>query len=173
MEEEPASPLQDRIAEAAKLLGLDPEDVQHRKLLLEAVQKAPKKKRGPGRPKGSVKWSESRLESLGALARVYEIESGLSGQSSISDLQLAKRICESRPGPDTAKRRAIDYLRAVIFRHENALAFQSVEVVRRHLPAARKAYEWFLYQTADTDAEPPEDLDGEDCGDDRRDELDD
>lgn len=131
------------MAEAAKLLGLDPEDERHRALLLECVRAASKKR---GRPKGSEHWNSRKLIDLGLDAERldWEVipEDRAARRLELSDAKLAKKI------------------------FDNVKGFQSIEVVRRHLPAARAWYEmWYEKHWMDG---LPEALEGwnEDRGDD-------
>jgi hypothetical protein len=106
------------MSEAAKLLGLDPEDERHRTLLLECVRAAGKRR---GRPKGSVRWDFEKLLELGRAAQCNWTAHFDGRRPAVvykSDTELAEQIFESQKG-----------------------YFQSAEAVRRLLPTARKAAE--------------------------------
>jgi hypothetical protein len=107
------------MAQAAKLLGLDPEDERHRALLLKCVHAASKRR---GRPKGSKHWTLQKLRDLGRVASGLEVELVGNKIRVLSDDEIAKKIVDSG---------VKDYQ-------------SSKEVIRRRIPEARFRYETSL-----------------------------
>jgi hypothetical protein len=118
------------MTEAAKLLGLDPNDDRHRKLLLACVRAAGKRR---GRPKGSVHWTHDKLISLGRIAEDLSIDPVKRRVIRWSDRKLAKLIFKRSPRE-----------------------FRSVEAIRRHLPEALICYEMWWSEYIHN-LEPPDD----------------
>jgi hypothetical protein len=111
------------MAEAAKLLGLDPDNERHRRLLMECVRAAAKKR---GRPKGSVHWTWDRMLALGEVAENLFFDYLFAKQRRfLSDTQLAKLISQTAGKGE----------------------FQSEEAIRRHLPMALRLYAAWYEQT--------------------------
>ena len=77
-----------KMAEAAKLLGLDPDDERTRRLLLGCIRAASRKR---GRPRGAVKWDPWKLINLGDQAELLS-----RGERRLSDAKLAKLIFEKK-----------------------------------------------------------------------------